>query len=171
MSDIIVNFELVLASGDTVNANAMERKDLWIALKGGCNNFGVVTRFDIATFEQGKLWGEDVYYGAELFPEQVQALADYTTHKSADEYAHLLLSVGYAAMFGGTTAQNLVYYTKPQANPPTLQPFVSMRPQIEAHKKLHIDTLKGFADDQAKCSPPGQRSGSIYPSKTLCGTR
>ncbi|KAI8278121.1 Bifunctional solanapyrone synthase [Colletotrichum sp. SAR 10_98] len=44
------NFEVVLAGGKIVNANATENTDLWWALKGGSNNFGIVTRFDMNTF-------------------------------------------------------------------------------------------------------------------------
>ncbi|KAK7446497.1 hypothetical protein CaCOL14_010906 [Colletotrichum acutatum] len=46
----IINFEVVLSGGKVVNANASENSDLWWALKGGSNNFGIVTRFDMSTF-------------------------------------------------------------------------------------------------------------------------
>ncbi|KAJ3939994.1 uncharacterized protein N0V96_009989 [Colletotrichum fioriniae] len=46
----IVNFEVVLGGGKVVNSNATENADLWWALKGGSNNFGIVTRFDMNTF-------------------------------------------------------------------------------------------------------------------------
>ncbi|KAI8229620.1 Bifunctional solanapyrone synthase [Colletotrichum sp. SAR 10_86] len=46
----VANFEVVLAGGKVVNANATENSDLWWALKGGSNNFGIVTRFDMNTF-------------------------------------------------------------------------------------------------------------------------
>lgn len=49
--------EVVLPSGEIVNANATSNSDLWRALKGGSNNFGVVTRIDLKTFPQGKFWG------------------------------------------------------------------------------------------------------------------
>ncbi|KAI5857322.1 FAD binding domain-containing protein [Durotheca rogersii] len=45
--DSIVNYEVVLADGTIVNANRNTNADLWRALKGGGNNFGIVTRFDI----------------------------------------------------------------------------------------------------------------------------
>ncbi|KAK1480507.1 mitomycin radical oxidase [Colletotrichum tamarilloi] len=46
----IANFEVVLSGGKVVTANASENSDLWWALKGGSNNFGIVTRFDMNTF-------------------------------------------------------------------------------------------------------------------------
>jgi hypothetical protein len=46
--DSVVNFEVVLANGSIVNANASARPDLWRALKGGSGNFGIVTRYDMS---------------------------------------------------------------------------------------------------------------------------
>lgn len=59
-----VNFELVLATDDTVNASADGHENL---LKGGFNNFGIITRFHMTTFEQGRLWGGDVHHGTDQF--------------------------------------------------------------------------------------------------------
>ncbi|KAI1452358.1 hypothetical protein F4805DRAFT_472461 [Annulohypoxylon moriforme] len=50
-ADNIINFEVVLANSTIVNANNNENSDLYKALKGGGSNFGIVTRFDIQTYE------------------------------------------------------------------------------------------------------------------------
>jgi FAD/FMN-containing dehydrogenase len=42
-ADDMANFEVVLADGSVVNANAQENPDLFKAFKGGGNNFGVVS--------------------------------------------------------------------------------------------------------------------------------
>lgn len=55
--DNIINFEVVLADGSIVNANKRENKKLWKALRGGGSNFGIVTRFDMAAFPTGPLYG------------------------------------------------------------------------------------------------------------------
>ncbi|KAK8068739.1 FAD-binding domain-containing protein [Apiospora phragmitis] len=39
--DNVVNFEVVVASGEILNANAQEIPDLWVALRGGGNNLGM----------------------------------------------------------------------------------------------------------------------------------
>ena len=58
VADNVLNFEVVLASGAIVNANKSSHSDLFIALKGGSSNSGIVTRFDIEAFEDsGKVWG------------------------------------------------------------------------------------------------------------------
>ncbi|KAF4906549.1 putative FAD-linked oxidoreductase [Colletotrichum fructicola] len=58
-ADDVKNYEVVLADGSIVSANAGENPDLFRALKGGSNNFGIVTRFDMQTFAAapGGLYG------------------------------------------------------------------------------------------------------------------
>lgn len=48
--------QVVLPSGEIVNATQHSHSDLWLALKGGSNNFGIVTAFESTAFEQGKFW-------------------------------------------------------------------------------------------------------------------
>lgn len=48
--DNVLNYEVVLADGSVVEANADENADLFKALKGGGSNLGIVTRFDLRTF-------------------------------------------------------------------------------------------------------------------------
>lgn len=58
VADNVVNYEIVLASGEVKNVNNGSDSDLFVALKGGGNNFGIVTRFDIAAFEHDqKIYG------------------------------------------------------------------------------------------------------------------
>ncbi|KAK3066594.1 hypothetical protein LTR53_017003, partial [Teratosphaeriaceae sp. CCFEE 6253] len=51
VTDSIINFEVVLASAEIVNANRTSNSDLFLALKGGSSNFGIVTRMKILTFK------------------------------------------------------------------------------------------------------------------------
>ncbi|KAH8195865.1 hypothetical protein TruAng_009967 [Truncatella angustata] len=60
--DDVVNYEVVLADGSVVQASDKENPNLFKALKGGGNNFGVVTRFDMRAFEQGNLYGGLLVY-------------------------------------------------------------------------------------------------------------
>ena len=52
--------QVVLSSGKIVNANPTTNADLFKALKGGSNNFGIVTRFDLRVVPQGLGWGGTV---------------------------------------------------------------------------------------------------------------
>jgi FAD/FMN-containing dehydrogenase len=53
--DSVLDFEVVLASGEVIHANAGENNDLFKSLKGGLNNFGVVTSFLIKTILSSKI--------------------------------------------------------------------------------------------------------------------
>ncbi|KAM0817922.1 putative FAD-binding PCMH-type domain-containing protein [Seiridium cardinale] len=86
--DDVVNYEIVLASGEVVNANAYTNKDLWLALKGGGNNFGIVTRFDTPVFEQGQLWGGKLFFQSS-FSRQIQSLVDYLHDPDPDVNVHI----------------------------------------------------------------------------------
>lgn len=78
--DNVVNFELVLATGEVINANATDNADLFRALKGGQSNFGVVTRFDMQAFDAPLLWGGVVQYNKTTGPEQIDAYISWTAN-------------------------------------------------------------------------------------------
>lgn len=53
--DAVKNYEVVLTNGTIVNANEKVNSDLWLALKGGGSNFGIVTRYDMEALPNKKL--------------------------------------------------------------------------------------------------------------------
>lgn len=78
--DNVINYELVLPYGKVVNVNASSSPHLFKALKGGSNNFGVVTRFDVKSFESGRFWGGEVGYPITTMPQQVAAFVGLGTY-------------------------------------------------------------------------------------------
>lgn len=163
--DNVTNFEVVLASGKIINANASENADLWRALRGGGNNLGVVTRFDLRTFPQGPFWGGAVLYFPPSFPGQVEALVSEINRSDATDETHLMLSIGYSASYmqlGGTLCMNSVYHTGARAAgddgaPAVLDPFVRVSPQVEQLNSIRSLTLRDAAGEQAAQSADGVR--------------
>lgn len=49
-SDNVLAFTVVLASGEIVRASPTEHPDLYWALKGGGNRYGIVVEFELAAF-------------------------------------------------------------------------------------------------------------------------
>ncbi|KAF4542892.1 FAD binding domain-containing protein [Lasiodiplodia theobromae] len=78
--DSVKNFEVVLANGTVVNANSEENSDLWKALKGGGNNFGIVTRFDMEALPDKELAYGIRIMAANYSSELVDALSHFTDH-------------------------------------------------------------------------------------------
>ncbi|KAL5606920.1 hypothetical protein BROUX41_003296 [Berkeleyomyces rouxiae] len=59
----VVEYELVLANGTTTKASADTNSDLFQALRGGGNNFGIVTTFVVKAHPIGKVWGGNYFFG------------------------------------------------------------------------------------------------------------
>jgi hypothetical protein len=146
--DNVVNFQVVLASGEIVDANdSNEYADLSIALKCGQNNLGVVTRFDLRTFRHGLYWGGNLAYPDSTGEAQ---LAAYITFKgpSYDPLAEIEQSFMYASSPNGSASRsclNTMFYAEPVVNPNGLQPFSDIQPQLFSTMRLANATA--FAEE------------------------
>lgn len=90
----IVEYEVVLADGSVVTASASENPRLWRALKGGSNNFGIVTSFRANTFPSTKVWSGFIYLlpsqaskTLEAFRECLDRVVSNNEGKTYDQYA------------------------------------------------------------------------------------
>ncbi|RYP70438.1 hypothetical protein DL771_005479 [Monosporascus sp. 5C6A] len=139
--DSVVEFEVVLASGEVILANAGENADLWNALKGGLNNFGVLTSFKMKTFESGNIWGGVTYYVPGAFSQLLQNACDFV-YNETDEDTHIMCSAGYG--FGHQAVTCVMYHTRGEENPPSLQRFTALEPQIKQMCTVRTSTHLGF---------------------------
>ncbi|RAK98439.1 FAD-binding domain-containing protein [Aspergillus ibericus CBS 121593] len=124
--DNIYGYEIVLANGTVIYASASSHHDLWLALKGGSNNFGIITRFDLAAFPQGLMWGGVIMYNytASTMAAQAKAFTNFMNPDHFDSAAEMAVLVNYED--GGFTIGNSLFYTKPVAYPKVYQPFTSL---------------------------------------------
>ena len=106
----------MLASGEVVNANASQHSDLYKALKGGGNKFGVVTRFDFKTFDFGTFWGGLLVVPTHNSKRQLEALQDFTKASGAvtDNYSAIESIHAYNSP-GQTALGEIITYTKTEA--------------------------------------------------------
>jgi FAD/FMN-containing dehydrogenase len=86
----VVKYEVVLADGSVVEASNETNSDLFKVLKGGGNNFGIVTRFDMMTFEAKDIWDGTVVYGKASTPQLVEAFVDFENNLTEHPDAHIL---------------------------------------------------------------------------------
>jgi FAD/FMN-containing dehydrogenase len=56
-SDNVISYETILANGSITNVNYASHPDLFWAMRAGGNQFGIVTNFDVQTYEEGPVWG------------------------------------------------------------------------------------------------------------------
>ncbi|KAF1828989.1 FAD binding domain-containing protein [Decorospora gaudefroyi] len=127
--DSVVNFEVVLASGRIVNANATSHVDLFAALKGGQNNFGIVTRFDLKTLPAGPLWGGRIVFAPNA---TTPLLSAYTKFKMGqyDPYAAGWVTIRYNHTAATFNPVSILWYTKPAQKPGALKDITDIQPQI-----------------------------------------
>ncbi|KAJ1714093.1 oxidoreductase [Aspergillus flavus] len=154
--DTVTNFEVVLANGTIVNANEHENPELLIALRGGSNNFGVVTRVDLKTFGQGPIWGGTVYHSVDTYQEQLEAFAGVNSAEGYDEYASLITSFGYSAQ--GKAVVNSIVYTKAEENPVVYRPFMAI-PKL--YSTVRIAGLHEIAMEQGSFSKVDKRQLTV----------
>ncbi|KAK4099525.1 hypothetical protein N658DRAFT_508569 [Parathielavia hyrcaniae] len=110
--DNVRNYEVVLASGDIVNASPNENSDLYWALRGGGgSNFGIVTRFDLASFDQGDLWASSLIWPGALNRTLITLIHDLLVNGlPSDPEAHTYFVMTYYPQLGGYLAMNDQYH-------------------------------------------------------------
>ena len=128
--------EVVLGNGSIVNANHSKNTDLFAALKGGSNNFGIITRFELQTYPHGDFWGGFIFYPGSTIPQQLAAFNNFMDPTKFDPYAEMIYAIGYEAATSSFLVSNGMYYTKPDANAPIFRPFISIQPQLGSTTRI-----------------------------------
>lgn len=73
-----MSYEVVVSNGRIINANKTENSDLFWALKGCSNNFGIVTQFEMVTIDLPKqILSGNLVYSPDKIPAVLEALVDF----------------------------------------------------------------------------------------------
>ncbi|KAI1776221.1 FAD-binding domain-containing protein [Hypoxylon cercidicola] len=152
--DNVINYEVVLASGHIVNANAEEHGNLLRALRGGGNNLGIVTRFDMRTFEQRSIFGGIFYYDIKNLPGQIDFLVSDLESPNPSKDTHIMITA-YVFDYHRVVAENHIYIDDPIDRwPRFLEPFVPVgngdRRQLEKIELAQAVKEKGYLDADTK---------------------
>lgn len=125
--DHVISYEIVLASGDVVNVTKTSHPDLWLALKGGIGNYGIVTRFDVATHPDPGMWYDLVQYNHTdaVLEAQARAFSSFMTPgNNFDPDAMMGIFYDYAG--GQFFVRDALWHTGAVANPPVYNNFTSI---------------------------------------------
>ncbi|KAH6629672.1 hypothetical protein C7974DRAFT_454528 [Boeremia exigua] len=159
--DNIRSYEVVLANGTLATASKTSNPDLYRALRGGGNNFGVVTRFDLDTFQQGPIWGG--LHVWPLLPSVTSAVTrgfvKFAHDAPSDPYTSLFAGLGFMqGHFAWAVGQ---YDTLGRVEPAIFTQFkddveVFGSPKIASTAR--VSSLMDFAEELNNAEPPGKRS-------------
>lgn len=140
----VLNYELVTASGEILDINKTfssspssppHHRDLFEALKGGGNNFGIVTRFDVATFEHNqKIQGGYIMLPGNETRRVLQGFDSFMKYGGEDENAALALE--FVMQEVSEQDSILIWVTASdglsEEHHPSLQPLLEMQPEAIA---------------------------------------
>ncbi|KAL1756883.1 hypothetical protein FB107DRAFT_289773 [Schizophyllum commune] len=121
--DNVIAFELVKPNGEVAHVSEKSDPDLFFVLKG------IVTRFTLKTYPQGKLWGGHALYTEELSSEFSDALYDFSENNT-DPKASLIGS--YSSINGELYSTLFMAYNGPTPPDGIFDKFLST-PMVESN--------------------------------------
>ncbi|KAI0180783.1 putative oxidoreductase [Hypoxylon sp. FL1284] len=125
--DTVSKFQLVLADGSIVETDSTSRPDLLWALKGGNNNFGIVTSITLTTFQQDLVWSGSLVHLPSSVDDVINEFVKFNSADSYDEYASAITSFAYSQARGMAVIHNLLVYTKDvPSTPATFEGFMTV---------------------------------------------
>jgi len=85
--DHVTQYRIVLPSGEIMEATEKKNSDLFQALRGGGNNFGIVTQFTIKTHSQGPVYGASLVICPKDAEKAKRAILDFVNRETRREAA------------------------------------------------------------------------------------
>lgn len=127
--DNVVAYEVVLADGSIVTADAESNAGLFRALKGGSNNFGVVTKFTMKTIQSDRVWGGLTFYPKQAIPQAIDAMTSFVGGISDDPDSNLVCIITYIPEFKDIVVTTLFNHVEGIEAPPAYDKWRAI-PQI-----------------------------------------
>ncbi|KAI0101447.1 FAD-binding domain-containing protein [Hypoxylon sp. NC0597] len=135
--DNVLSFEVVLGDGRIITATADENQhaDLFRALKGGGNNFGVVTSFTMRTIPCSHVWGGKVIAPNEAIPDVVRICSSIPETISKFPDANVVMVIAYVPERDEIVASGALVQTQGVADDPGMQELMAL-PKIMDTTKI-----------------------------------
>lgn len=166
----------MLASGVVTTASASTNTDLWRALKGGGNNFGIVTRITVRSFPSADIWSGFLYMPSNQSDKVISAFHDFVDRASPNdpgvEYDHYasgpIACFTYLQQLGiQIISVNLVYTKSPEK--PTKWPNCwgksSFKSLWRFWSTCKMRSLANACDEMSMLNPPGRRQ--VFSTTTI----
>ncbi|KAK8085909.1 oxidoreductase [Apiospora phragmitis] len=168
--DQVTQFEVVLANGSVVGANEKENADLWWGLRGGSNNFGIMTSLTFRTFEQGLLWTSMTFNPLTEVKNQVRIYARIMAAENYDVNASFLTGWAYVGQMGTTVILNQLAYTRPVGNevPPLYQPILDLPSASPSLATPPVVANMSTIAQNSTSFPPQPRQAARYMTVPTC---
>ena len=139
--DNIAAYEVVTACGLVVTATPKDYPDLYWALRGGGNNFGIVTNFKMDAFPLGKMWGGQRMFTENNFAAVLDAIYNFATVGSAkDTDAAEIVSFGNLPSLGNIAIVQ-THYAQPVVNASVFADINALTPAVDDTSISYLSDL------------------------------
>ncbi|KAH9017325.1 FAD-binding domain-containing protein [Lactarius deliciosus] len=139
--DNMERYELVLPNGTITNVTE-SNKDLWFALRGGGNNFGIVTKFTYKAVPQGQVWGGTLNYNVDQLDLVKEAVLKF--QQKNDTKAALNVPVIYTP--AGAISAAIVFYNAPTPAPGIFDDFLAISTsQSDVKTRSFVDMFNSLS--------------------------
>jgi hypothetical protein len=146
--DNVASYEVVTASGKIVVASEKEHPDLYWALRGGGNNFGIVTTFNYETFPQGLMFASKRTYNGTATPALINAFVHAVEGAEQDARLAHFLAVAYnAGMHFASTEFEYATPVDPAHPPAIMKEYLAVEPLQETTQNTTLaNTTYGLTE-------------------------
>lgn len=150
-ADTLQSFDIVLPDGTIKQGvTAKSDPDLFFALKGGGNQFGVVSNFRLQAFPQSRqVWGGIRTYPADKVDAVMSAVADFSANNK-DIKAQMIPTLDYAILGAVEVLIVLAFYDEPEPPAGVFDRFDDIQPLSDGWKtQSFLDLVKSSPSEVA----------------------
>ena len=145
--DNVVSYVVALANGTIVVATSNEHPELFRALKGGGNNFGIVTRFTMKTYPiKGPVWGGMALKSADVALAAAQDLEEFTANAGNDPDSTMILVACHPPLHGGDGALMVTFNAAGVEKPKAFSKFLDYPDAFSSYKSGKMQELLPFSE-------------------------
>jgi FAD/FMN-containing dehydrogenase len=141
----VLEYEIVFANGTIGHITKDNHPDLFKALKGGGNNFGVVTNYKVQAHRQGDIWGGNLVYlrTPNKDKQLLQAVRDWTEYNE-DDKAAVIVTAERANINVVDSWIIFLFYDGPTPPPDLFRNFTDVNPLLDTTRtQTYADLMAG----------------------------
>ncbi|KAH6651527.1 hypothetical protein BKA67DRAFT_537395 [Truncatella angustata] len=140
----VIEYEIVLANGTVTTVSATQNPDLFKALKGGGNNFGVVTTYVLQTYRQGDIYGGNLVYEhtPDTDAQLLKAVRDFAEYNQ-DDKAAVIVTAERSTVNAVDSWILFIFYDGPSPPENTFKNFTDAGPTLSTLRTQTYSELIG----------------------------
>ena len=139
----VLEYEVVVANGSIVTANSDEHSDLFWALKGGGNNYGIVTKYVTKTYVMPSVYVGTAQWDASNLDAMKNAVQSFSVEGGGIEDRGAAINP-YWSVYPTTNVVNgssVLFHSGSESAPASLINFTSTANSNTAHLRSYFDYM------------------------------